>query len=243
MNLRPAFARLLVFLTLVVPSLAQDLVQIALEGTLSAPGGGRVLLAVSARVEGELRRAALDLHLAEGTDAPTVAALLAERAQALELAMLFPGGVGNGPVPRASLFFARAARVELRLPAGLTGRIVACEDAPSLVRILPPRPAPAGTQVGPARLRVAATTLHPVTGASGEAQLELELPQDGSATRASEQLFTRSVEAGWEADRPGNDSWQPIRVGDSSMVRGLSVEVLPGGSDWGLVLELQPPRQ
>lgn len=242
MSLRPALLRLLLVPLLAPWAAAQGLVQIALEGALSEPGGGRVVLSVEAFAGSQLRRASLDLHLAQGTDAHSLAALLADRAQALDLALLYPGAA---PVatPAASVFFAHVQRVEMRLPAGLNGRIVACEDAPSAVRFLPPRPQPTPSPGGKARFLMAVTTLHPITGHSGRVSLDLELPRDGSAARASEQLFTRTVEAGWTADRPANDSWRPLRVADSSLVRGLSVEIRSDGPDWGLGIEFELPAR
>ncbi len=242
MNLRPILLLLVSLPLLAAPTAAQGLVQLTLSGALSEPGGGRVQVAVEARVGDQVRRAALDLHLAQGTDAHALAALLAERAQALELPLLYPGA-GADPGAGVSLFFGQALRLEARLPAGLHGRLVACDGPPSAVRFLPPRPRAAGEQAPTTRLVLAVTTRHPVTGVEGSERVELDLPADGSAARASERLFTRTVEAGWTADRPSNDAWRPLRVDDSSLVRGLSVEILRSGHGWGLALELEDAGQ
>lgn len=241
-DLRPV--RALAVLLLACPSSAQGLVQIALQGHVAAAGGARVELAVTALVEGEARRAALALHVAQGTDAHTLCALLADRARGLGLALLFPAEHA-GAGPRAvSLFFLDVTEVELRVPVGLSGRLVATEEAPSLVRLLPPQPAGGGSKPpGEARLLIAASTHHPVTEVHGRAWLELDLPADGNALRASEALFTRAVEAGWLVDRPANDAWRPLRVGESARVVGLSVEVESNGPDWGLALELESHRR
>ena len=216
---------------------AQGLVQVALEGSITVQGGARVEATVTARVGEETRSAVLDLHLAQGSDAHVVAALLAERARLANLSVL---SIGAAKGPTTSLFLGDVVSLELRLPAGLVGRIVVCEEAPSLVRLLPPPPSSAK---GAARLVLAATTLHPVTGLGGRTVVDFALPADGSAVKASEQLFAHTVAAGWVADRPTNDAWRPVRVGDSSLVRGLSVEIVSEGPEWGLAVELDAPRQ
>ena len=206
-------------------------VQVALRGTLAAAGGARVQLAAWRDTSSGPRRAELDLHLAQGTDARVVAALFAERARAAGFDPLLPD-----PGPGAavlSLFLEGAEGLELRLPEGLDAQVVTCTGAPRSLRLLAPRE-PAGT----ATLTLTATTWHPHDDGRGRARVQLELPADGNPALASSQLFSRTVEAGWTADRPRPDAWSVERMASGALITGLAIDA-PGGG-WGLELALDP---
>lgn len=208
-------------------------VQISLSGSLQRPGGARIELTVAAvdRV-GEERRVSLEPHLAEATPAHDIASLLAQRLERAGIDHWLSSTEVQEPALRRDLFVERAVFVRLRLGHGLQSVLTVCEGAPSAVRVQPPV-----VTLEPGSLSFTASARHAHTEARSRERVHVNLAPTMHAARISEALSSQCLERGMIADRPRQDAWRILKLGDGSTLTGFSIGLQSTG-DWALELEL-----
>ena len=206
---------------------AGEWIQLTFEGQVVGTGGARIELAVEALRSDQSVRVSLEPHLAEATSASDVAALLARR---LERAGIFAWVTETDGSMRRHVFVEHVLGVRCRMSPGLSATVTVCEGAPDSLRIEPP-----DIVQGPARLRVTYSTLHPHTGVRGQQELEMPLTPDMHAARISEALTRQCLDDGLVAERPQQDSWRLVKLGDGAGLVGFNVE-LDTAADWALEL-------
>ena len=212
-------------------------IQLTFDGRIEAPGGARVELAVGAIARGELpqgREVAIHPHLAAGTTAADVAALLAQRLERAEIDAWLSESVTVDGESRCHLFVERAVLVRVRFGHGLSASVTICEGAPDSLKIEPPT-----ILQEEALLMLTASTLHPHTNARRREEFRMSLTPEMHASRISEALTSYCVENGGIAERPHPDSWRLVKLRDGASLVGLNVQLATGG-DWLLELRFRP---
>jgi hypothetical protein len=61
---------------------------------------------------------------------------------------------------------------------------------------------------------------------------------DWTATAVAEDLVTKTIGAGWVAQRPTRDSWSPVKMGDGSQFTGFSLDCEVKRADWRVEVKL-----
>lgn len=218
---------------------AEGLVQLTLRGAVSEPGGGPVEVAWGFVPDrGPALHDQLRVHLAEGTRAGDLAALLQARLER-------SGARVIAPPPRDDrsavvLFLEGLVALDLRLEAGLSASITVCEGAPESVRFSAPRAAPG--RLAPGRVFVTTSTFHPHSREQGSVRLEVALDQQTAPAAVCEALFQQGLERGLVGDRPAADAWRPLKTSDGALVTGCSIQLEDGRSGWGLQVRLAAPQ-
>ncbi len=218
---------------------AEGLVQLTLRGAVAQPGGGPVEIAWGfVSDSGQALHDQLRVHLAEGTRAGDLAALLRARLER-------SGAEVIAPAPRddrsaAVLFLDRLVALDLRLEAGLSASITVCEGAPESVRFAAPRAA-AG-HLAPGRVFVTTSTFHPHSRELGSVRLEVALDQETAPAAVCEALFQQGLERGLVGDRPAADAWRPLKTSDGALVTGCSIQLEDGRAGWGVQVRLAAPQ-
>ena len=228
----PRLAPLLALVSLATSLRAEGLIQLTLEGALEAKDGARIEIEVDIAAGEGSTSARLDILLAPGTGAPALAELLQHRLTAAGAVSFVTRPDPQLPRPRADLFIEHATYVALRLGRGLSSRITICEGPPKGLSVHPGELAPAETT-----LSLFATTLHPHTETRRDAALEFAILADAPAAQVAAELLKHAISQGWSCERPEDETWQPLKLTDGSMIVGFAVE-LRGESDSRLEVEL-----
>lgn len=213
------------------PVAAEGLVQLSFAGQIERFGGARVELSVEARSGEELRRVELVPHLARGTGAADVAALLADRLQGAGI-VVRPRTIGRADGLRAHVFIEGTVAVRVRAGHGLSVSVTTCEEPPLSVALQSPR-----ANVSTARVVISASTMHGHTEARELRTFEVELEPSLPGAQYSEVLFRTAIENRWIAERPEGRAWRPVRMADGSRITGVGVDVDTAG-DWRLEVTL-----
>lgn len=214
---------------------AQSRVQLSLAGAIERTGGARVEIGLVFGEPGaEPRTGGLALHLAEGTSAGEVTALLAHLLDRGGARVL--GAPTADPKPRASLFVDHVRSVRVRAGHGLQTTITLGDDAPETIRLLTPEVRPDGALV-----TLGATKLRTHDGTAGRIDIELEIDPRSTPARIAEQLSTRAIGAGWEAERSGGDGWRLVPSIEGARLSGCAIALSSSG-DWGLEVALPVRR-
>lgn len=196
---------------------AQSLAQLSIGGSLVR--ASRVEVEVGAMVAGEARRLDVHVFLAAGTSGSDLAVLVARRLEASGF-RAYLGGSAGAPGPRA-LFIEEALFVNARVGDGLLGTVTSAEAAPSSLRVV----AGEGADLD---LALSAAVVNPATRVHSTVSLRVPLQAGMHAAKCSEALMRTAAGAGWASDRPGSESWRPIRLADGSRFVGFSVEAPAG---------------
>ena len=212
---------------------ADHLAQLSFEGRVSTAGGGRIEVSIGARrtQDDVARQVDLGLHLAEGTSAADLTALIALRLEAAGILVLRPAP-SDPDSTLTHLFVERAIFVQIRAGFGLKGTISSCENAPVSMRVLS-----SDALQAPAQLLISASTWHPHTERASSARLVIELEQGMHGSGVAEQLFLTATQAGWIGTRPSVDEWSPARMTEGARVRGMSI-CMDSPADWGLRVDI-----
>lgn len=215
---------------------ADGLVQIVLEGEITQEGGARIELdlAFETRVNNVTSeaRTELGLHVAKNTSAADVALLL-QRELARSGASVIAAPDGGHERLRASVFVDRAHAVGLRLGRGLTAQVCLCEEAPALVRFLPPKEAKEA-----ARFSLTASTEQPHTKERTRFEYAFDLAASVSGEQAADVLTTGTIAKGWVGQCLDHQAWHPQSLSSGARVTGTCL-VLASKGDWRLEVELE----
>lgn len=180
----------------------------------------------------------LHVHIAHGTTGLEILQLVHSRLERLgvdstlteESGVLVPGA---SPAA-ASLWVEAATRVHLRLGGGLLGEVSCVEGPPTAIRLLPASAIP-----GPASVAIAASTALVMPGRRpirGRATFSAKITDAENSAEAATALWTSATNR-WVSERPGSDTWRPIKMASGATITGVSVRVA-GRSDWGLEVSL-----
>ncbi len=237
----PSFAPAVLALALTTAfARADGLVQIVLEGEITQEGGARIELdlAFEARVNNVSTeaRSELGLHLAKNTSAADVAHLL-QRELARAGAIVIAPPDGGGERLRASVFVDHARAVGLRLGRGLTAQVCLCEEAPALVRFLPPKEVKEA-----ARFSLTASTEQPHTKERTRFEYAFDLAASLSGEQAADTLTTGTIAKGWIGQWLDHQAWRPQSLSSGARVTGTCL-VLASKGDWRLEVELEHDAQ
>jgi len=175
-------------------------------------------------------------HLARETRVGDLAALLERRLKAAGISAVFgPDSPPRGPY---SFFVEDCESVALRLGGGLEARLTAVEEAPSFLRVLPPR---AARQSAAGDLRVYLSTVSPVKEREEVFELSLQLPDLApSASWVSEHLSSLATTRGWKTSRPSPEAFASTGMTAGPLAVGMTVELF-SYADWELEMRF-PPR-
>lgn len=214
---------------------AQGTVQLVIEGEVAPEGGARIELEVafesSAGGSHEERRT-LGILVAQKTSAAEVAALLED-----ELVRAGARVVGAHPGvrdrARASFFVDRAYSIALRLGRGLTAQVCLCEEAPALVKLVPPR-----ETKEPARLSITATTDHPITRDRGRVEFPVELGGAFTGEQSADVLTTAALSKGWTGQWLDHQAWRPQSLTTGARITGTCLRFESKG-DWRIEIDLE----
>ena len=214
---------------------AEGLVQIVLEGEIVQDGGARIELelAYEARFEGRVSeaRTELGLHLAKRTSAADVALLLQRELQRSGAVVI--AAPDGGERTRASIFVDHTHAVALRLGRGLTAQLCLCEEAPALVRFLPPKEAKEA-----ARFTLSASTEQPHTKERTRFDYAFDLAAGLSGEQAADVLTTGTIAKGWTGQNLDHQAWRPQSLSSGARVTGTCLALASKG-DWRLEVELE----
>jgi len=247
LHLRPLVLGLAVVLCSVLAR-AQGRVQIVLHGTLAEPGGARVEALVTfagLTEEGGLRKSRVDLglHLADGTTAAELGALLEReilrQGGAVQATFAAPEPIGSaGAQPaRACLFIERMQSVALRLGRGLTASITLSDAPPGQLRFLPPKE----KQVA-ARLSVTASAENPHTKDRPRFAMAVEFAGGLTGEQAADVVTTQAIAKGWTGTWLGHQAWSPeAQLQSGARITGTCFELISAG-DWRIELDLPAPE-
>lgn len=180
----------------------------------------------------------LHLHVAHGTTGAELLQLTAARLQRLGVAATLTGVSGANapgiPPTSGSLWIEGAMRVHLRMGGGLIGEISCVEGPPAAMRLIP------GDAIeGGASVSVTASTAIVMPGRRpirGRATFQAALTALENSAEAATALWTAAKDR-WVSERPGTDTWRPIKMASGATITGVSVRVT-GQSDWGLEVSL-----
>jgi len=209
-------------------------VQMTFSGQIADAGGARIEIeigAVQGRDEFKSRQISLSPHLAPGTSAADVAAMLAQRLERAKFDVWLSEGREQAGKTVRHLFLEQALFVRLRLGHGISASVTVCEGAPTSMRILPPEVLEDG-----ARLELAFSALHPHTRDQRREQMSMPLSFDLHAAQISSELTRRCLDRKWMAERPHQDSWRIVQLHDGARIVGFSVN-LETAADWRIELE------
>ena len=221
---------------LALPSSAQGLVQIVLSGAIAQEGGARV--EVDLRYEARAGNAVgeggvqLGLHLANHTTAAELGLLLARELERTGALVIAPRELGSDP-KRASIFVDRVHFAALRLGRGLSGDVCSTEEAPALVRILPPKEAKEE-----ASFLLSASHEHPHTKDRGRFELAVQFAAGLSGEQASDLVTTSALNKGWPGQWVDHRAWRPQALATGARVTGACVALRTKG-DWRIEVELE----
>lgn len=226
MLLRSA-AFVLALLTFASGALAQGLCQVRLSGVMAPKGH---LVEVEIGTEAFPEGIILHVHLASGTTGAELADLIASRLERAEVGAKL-SKVGDHA---ASLWIDGVTFVNLRLGAGLRGQISCTEGPPASLRVLP-----ASAIKGTTGLVATASTAIIVQGRApirSQLHIEADLTEADEAAKAATAIWKAAAE-GWVSERPGSDSWRPIKPKGGGIFTGFSAG-LSGVSDARLEITL-----
>ncbi|MFT7485956.1 MAG: hypothetical protein ACI9F9_001808 [Candidatus Paceibacteria bacterium] len=230
------FLSFAVTLLLLGSAQAEGLVQLTLRGKLTGRGGAPVEIfwRVQSSAEQLAKDVQLRLHLAEGTTAHDLATLIATRLRRLDVDVTFPSE--HIATDTTQLFVESTTLLSLRLAPGMSSAITTCEGGPNSVRFLKPL-----AYVESAKAVIHTSTFHAHTKLPGGVLLDLNLQRMKTPAQLSEELFELGLAKEFIGDRPGIDSWRPVKASNGAGVTGCSVELWPGESDWGVEVILARP--
>lgn len=225
-------------------------VQLTFEGRIEPVGGAPIELVVGALIRsddsmepvrdlarglpvGEGREVALRPHLAQGTSASDIAALLARHLERAGADVWLSEPDEPSASGRRHLFVERALLVRMRLGQGLSAEVTVCEGAPDAVKIEPPT-----TTLSAGRLVVAYTSLHPHTRSRSRGDLEMTFEPSMHPSAISERLASYCLGQGMIAERPQLDSWRVVKLGDGAQLVGFNIR-LETAADWTFELRFR----
>ncbi|QDV08490.1 hypothetical protein Poly30_40370 [Planctomycetes bacterium Poly30] len=180
----------------------------------------------------------LHLHVAHGTTGLDLLQLVASRLERVGIIATLTGAAtaeGAGAhATSGSLWIDAATRVHLRLGGGLVGEVSCVEGPPTAIRLIP------GSAIGgPATVSVAASTAIVMPGRRpirGRATFSASVADAENSAEAATALWTAATNR-WVSERPGSDTWRPIKMASGATITGVSVRAA-GRSDWGLEVSL-----
>ncbi len=233
---------------------AQALVQLHLSGEIAAPStvtadetsaqpaefhGHLVELEVEAVGREPGTELVLHLHVAQGTTGRELLQLAATRLDRLGIDATLTGVTAKGGDHTAgSLWIEGATRVRLRLGGGIVGEVSCTEGPPAAIRLLAPSAIlPSAEQ--PSEALVAASTAIVMKGRPpirGRATFKAALAEAKHSADAATALW-EAASKGWMSDRPGSDTWRPVKMTNGAAITGVSVRVV-GQADWGVEVTL-----
>lgn len=233
-NNKQLLARLPALLTFLLAALwfqptasASGLVQVTLSGNLDKDGGSRVEF----RCQAAGKELSFRGHLARDTRVGDLAVLLQRRLKRAGIEVV--AGPDSPPRGPYSFFIEDCEMVALRLGAGLEGRLTAVEEAPSSLRVSPPR---AARERASGDLRVFLSTVSPIKEREEVFELNLALPDlPQSSAWVAEHLATLATSRGWKTSRPAPDAFASTGMTSGALAVGMSVELF-SYSDWELEL-------
>lgn len=202
-------------LFLAAPASAEGLVQLRLEGRLEKAHLVEIEVGTADVPDGVV----LHVHLAKKTTGAELAELVASR---LERA----GAAVEVSSPRdgaASLWIDQTKFVHLRLGGGLVGTIACTEGAPETLKVVDE-----SAIEGDSAVEVSASAALVVAGKApirSQLTLEVRLKGESSAADAATAIWEAAKEE-WVSDRPGADSWHPIKPRAGGVLVGVSVTLL-----------------
>ena len=224
----------------------QGLVQIRLAGEVSAPpaheGGGAFGHLVEIEIDALSVEAdasvVLHMHLASGTTGIELLQLVSSKLSAANIPATLSQGAPRNPKESksggGSLWVEGATRVLLRLGGGLRGEVSCVEGPPQSIRIQP-----ASAIEGPAQVMISASTAVIMKGRApirGRATLTASLEKAEHAAEAATALWKAATNK-WVSDRPGGDTWRPLKMSSGAAITGVSIR-LSGLGDWSLEVGL-----
>lgn len=219
-----------------LPASSKGLVQIVLTGQIAQDGGARV--EISLRYETRIAESTgqggldLDLHLANFTTAAELGLLLARELERTGAIVIAPRELGGDP-KRASIFVDRVHFAALRLGRGVSGDLCTAEEAPALVRVLPPK-----ELKEEATFLLSASHEHPHTKDRGRFEFSAKFGSTMSGEQASDLIATTALDKGWPGKWVDHQAWQPQGLATGARVAGACVALRTRG-DWRLELELE----
>lgn len=216
---------------------AQGMVQLTLRGAIELRGGNRVQVTVGGNVlredkTQEARELAFSVHLAQGTTASEVLALLQRRLDDAGFVTLVSSPSEGEARNHTNLFVEQVLFLELRVGGGLTATVTTCDGPLRTLRFLAAQALPAAGS-----LHVSGSGRHPHDQRLSRRGFDLDMAEGEHPAALSERIFKVATEAGWIAQRSGPTEWSPVRWQDGSAIEGMSVEIVSQG-DWSLRLEL-----
>ncbi len=224
----------------------QGLVQLRVAGEVAAPhsdeGQGDFAHLVEieiASIAGDVAKSVvLHLHVAAGTTGAELLQLVSSKltVAGIPATLTTPRAPGapDSKAQGASLWVEGTTRVHLRLGGGLTGAVSCAEGPPQAIRIHP-----ASAIKGPTNVLVSGSTAIVMKDRApirGRATFSTVLEDAEHAAEAATALWEAATER-WMSDRPGGDTWRPIKMKSGAALTGVSVR-LEGASDWALEVAL-----
>jgi len=229
----------ILFVALLPAARAQGLAQLMVKGEVVEQGGGWCQIAVVAEESGNDPRAmTLAFLAARGTSAADLLALCAARLEAAGIrAIRAPLPVAATSAPAAvqassTLFIEHCARLEVRLPLGLSSILAVSEAAPRSVKLVP-APGSSGT------LLVHALRRDRLDGAVASLSCQVAFTAKSGKDDIATALAAAAIDKGWRGEVVGREAWLPGAMLDGSQLLGASFE-LQGGPGATLELVLAP---
>lgn len=216
---------------------AQGLAQLMVKGEVVEQGGGWCQISVAAEESGDQPRSAtLGFLAARGTTAADLLALCAARLDAAgirsiraPLAVQAPGATGAAQAP-STLFIDHCARIEVRLPLGLSSILAVSEAAPRSVKLVP-----AAGSTG--TLLVHALRRDRLDGTLASLSCQVAFTAKSGKDDIATALAAAAIDKGWRGEVVGREAWMPGAMLDGSQLLGTSFELAGGpGATFELVL-------
>jgi len=215
---------------------AQGLAQLMVKGEVVEPAGGWCqIVAVAQEERAEPRTMTLAFLAARGTSAADLVALCAARLDAAGIrairAPLAGATTGAAQAP-STLFIERCARLEVRLPLGLSSSLAVSEAAPRTVKLVPAT----GTT---GSLHVHALRRDRLDGAVAGVSFQVAFNEKSGKDDLATALAAAAIDKGWRGEVVGREAWTPGAMLDGSQLLGASFELL-GGPGATLEIALAP---
>lgn len=211
---------------------AQGLAQLMVKGEVVEQGGGWCQIVVVAEEPGaQARSTTLGFLAARGTTAADLLALCAARLDSAgirsiraPLAVQAPNATGAAQA-QSTLFIEHCARIEVRLPLGLSSILAVSEAAPRSVKLVPA----AGSS---GTLLVHALRRDRLDGTVGAVSCQVAFTQKSGKDDIATALAAAAIDKGWRGEVAGREAWMPGTMLDGSQLLGASFELLaaPGAT-------------